>query len=100
MKLKFVIVSFLFLTFSANPANSIVNGSPAVGADYVVTMIIENNLQSSFCTGAYLRPRVVVTAAHCVIKDGARAPELRFPLENWSVSQPGVDALTPAARSS
>ena len=100
MKLKFVIVSFLFSTISMNPANSIVNGSPAVGADYVVTMIIENNLQSSFCTGAYLRPRVVVTAAHCVIKDGARAPELRFPLENWSVSQPGVDVLTPAARSS
>ena len=100
MKLKFVIATFLFLTISISPANSIVNGSPAVGSDYVVTMLIGKDRPYSFCTGAYLRPRVVVTAAHCVIKDGGRAPELRFPLDDWYVSQPGIDWSTPEAKSS
>lgn len=97
VKLKFVIVTFLFLTISISPAHSIVNGSPAVGADYVVTMLTGNNARP-YCTGAYLRPRVVVTAAHCVTKSGARAPELIFPLEDWYVSQPGIDVLTPEAK--
>jgi hypothetical protein len=100
VKLKFVIATFLFLTISISPANSIVNGSPAVGSDYVVTMLIGKDRPYSFCTGAYLRPRVVVTAAHCVIKDGGRAPELRFPLDDWYVSQPGIDWSTPEAKSS
>ena len=100
MKLKFAIATLLFLTTSISPANSIVNGSPAVGSDYVVTMLIGKDRPYSFCTGAYLRPRVVVTAAHCVIKDGGRAPELRFPLDDWYVSQPGIDWSTPEAKSS
>ncbi len=98
MNLKFVITAF-FLAISISPAHSIVNGSPAVGADYVVTMLTGNNARP-YCTGAYLRPRVVVTAAHCVIKSGARTPELKFPLEDWYVSQPGIDVLTPEAKSS
>jgi len=100
VRLKYVIVTFLFLTISISPANSIVNGSPAVGSDYVVTMFIGKDKPYSFCTGAYLRSRVVVTAAHCVIKDGGRAPELRFPLDDWYVSQPGIDWSTPEAKSS
>jgi hypothetical protein len=35
-----------------------------------------------------------------VIKDGGRAPELRFPLDDWYVSQPGIDWSTPEAKSS
>jgi secreted trypsin-like serine protease len=99
MNLKFVITAFFFLAISISPAHSIVNGSPAVGADYVVTMLTGNNARP-YCTGAYLRPRVVVTAAHCVIKSGARTPELKFPLEDWYVSQPGIDVLTPESKSS
>lgn len=99
VKLKFVIVTFLYLMISVSPAHSIVNGSPAVGSDYVVTMLTGNNSRP-WCTGAYLRPLVVVTAAHCVTKSGARTPELIFPLEDWYVSQPGIDVLSSEAKSS
>jgi hypothetical protein len=35
-----------------------------------------------------------VTAAHCVIRQGARAPELTRPIQDWYVSQPGIDWLS------
>ena len=100
VKLKAALGAFIFLIISTTPANSIINGTASVGADYVVTMLFGEEKPSSHCTGAYLRPRVVVTAAHCVIKQGARAPELVKPIEDWYVSQPGVDWLTPETRSS
>ena len=100
MKFKVAALTFILLAAPLTPANSIVNGTPAAGSDYVVTMLIGKDRPYSFCTGAYLRPRVVVTAAHCVIKDGGRAPELRFPLDDWYVSQPGIDWSTPEAKSS
>jgi vacuolar-type H+-ATPase subunit H len=100
MKLKVFVATVLTLILSASPANSIINGSSAVGADYVVTMLFNDATPGSHCTGAYLRPRVVVTAAHCVIKQGGRAPELTRPIEDWYVSQPGIDWMTPDARTS
>ena len=100
MKLKFVIATFLFLTISISPANSIINGTPAVGSDFVVTMLFGDEKPTSHCTGAYLRPRVVVTAAHCVIAQGARAPQLTRPIEDWYVSQPGVDWQSAGTKSS
>ena len=100
MKLKFFFTTFLFLMISISPANSIINGTPAVGSDFVVTMLFGDEKPTSHCTGAYLRPRVVVTAAHCVIAQGARAPQLTRPIEDWYVSQPGVDWQSAGAKSS
>lgn len=91
VKLKITLLAWAFLLITISPANSLIHGTPVVGADYVVTMLFGNEKPSSHCTGAYLRPRVVVTAAHCVIKAGARAPELTRPIDDWYVSQPGVD---------
>lgn len=91
MKIRTAALICAFLFTSVTPANSILNGKPAVGSDFVVTMLFGDEKPSSHCTGAYLRPRVVVTAAHCVIKQGARAPELTRPIEDWYVSQMGID---------
>ena len=100
MKFRVVVATLLILLSSVSPASSILNGSTAVGSEYVVTMLFGDDKVSSHCTGAYLRPRVVVTAAHCVIKQGGRAPELTRPIGDWYVSQPGIDWTTPEARTS
>jgi hypothetical protein len=100
MKFRVLAATLLILLSSVSPASSILNGSTAVGSEYVVTMLFGDDKASSHCTGAYLRPRVVVTAAHCVIKQGARAPELTRPISDWYVSQPGIEWTTPEARTS
>jgi secreted trypsin-like serine protease len=99
MKIKVAALVFVFLVVPLTPANSIINGTPAVGSDYVVTMLFGDEKTSSHCTGAYLRPRIVVTAAHCVIRQGARAPELTRPIQDWYVSQPGIDWLASDTKS-
>jgi secreted trypsin-like serine protease len=90
VKYKVVALACILLFISVTPASSIINGKASVGSDYVVTMLFGDE-KSSHCTGAYLRPRVVVTAAHCVIKAGSRTPELTRPIQDWYVLQPGID---------
>ena len=98
MKIRVAAVAILLLIVSIAPANSIVNGSPAVGSSYVVAMLTGEGEPQAGCTGAYLRPRVVVTAAHCVIKAEGRAPELNKSIDQFYVSQPGIDLKSPAAK--
>ena len=97
MKLKVALVALVILISTMSPANSIVNGSSAVGSNFVVALIGEGAPEAG-CTGAHLRPRVVVTAAHCVIKAGGRAPDLNRPLIQFYVSQPGIDLKSPTAK--
>ncbi len=93
MKRFFVSLALIFgqLVALLPTANGIVNGKEVIGSDYVVTLLPNGKSGDGFCTGAYFSERVVVTAAHCVIKDQARAPELRFSLDNFYVAQPGIN---------
>ena len=100
MKFKIAGLALILTVIPVTPANSIINATPAVGSDYVVTMLFGDEKPSSHCTGAYFRPRIVVTAAHCVIAQGARAPQLTRPIEDWYVSQPGIDWQSSGTKSS
>jgi hypothetical protein len=100
VKFKVAAATLLILISYISPVNAIVNGTSAVGSNYVVTMLFGDEKPQGYCTGAYFQPRVVVIAAHCVIKSGARAPELQRPLADFHVSQPGIDWQTPEARTS
>lgn len=91
---RFVALCILFIVLLGNSspiANGIVNGKEVIGSDYVVTLLPNGKNGEGFCSGVYFSQRVVVTAAHCVIQDQARAPELRFALDNFYVAQAGIN---------
>lgn len=98
MFLRLCLALVLLTTLLTTPARAIINGSIAVGSDYVVTILVGDTNPQGYCTGAYLRPRVVVTAAHCVIKAGAKAPEPAISADSFFVSQAGIDWTTPEAK--
>ena len=81
------------------PVKAIINGQEVVGANYVVTLLPFGKYGEGICSGGYFSERVVVTAAHCVIKDQGKAPELKFPLANFYVSQTGINWRNTASKS-
>jgi hypothetical protein len=93
MKRFFVSLALIVGLLVAIPpiANGIVNGKEIIGSDYVVTLLPFGKNGDGFCTGVYFSKRVVVTAAHCVIRDQGRSPELRFSLDNFYVAQTGIN---------
>jgi len=103
--MKAVLKSTLSLIFfinviiwiNAGPAVGIVNGSDATGNASVVTLFAGENSTSGYCTGVYFQDYAIVTAAHCIVADDGRGSEFRYPVEQWYVSQPGVNWKTPEA---
>ena len=66
-----VAVFALFMGLLGSPANAIVGGSDATGSGFVVAVRVDlpGNLQTA-CTGGLWKPKIVVTAAHCVVAEG------------------------------
>ena len=98
---RFVTLFLLHIVLLGNSspiAHGIVNGKEVIGANYVVTLLPNGKNGEGFCTGVYFSERVVVTAAHCVIKDQARAPELRYSLDNFYVAQTGINWKNPLSK--
>jgi hypothetical protein len=91
LKIKLLVLALSLGVFALPPASAIVNGKEVIGSDFVVTLLPSGKNGEGFCTGVYFSERVVVTAAHCVIKDQGKAPELKFPIDNFYVSQPGIN---------
>lgn len=72
-------------------ASAVYDGRPASGSPLVLTLLTSKDIRTSFCSMALLTERIVVTAAHCVIKDQGVAPNLRWDISDIYVSQPGAD---------
>ena len=74
-----------FLLFNSNSAKAIMNGMEANKyANGVVALSSLPSYESAYCSGAYLQPYIVVTAAHCVVDDAGN------PLKEIYVSFPGA----------
>ena len=71
--------------------HAIINGVPSEGSNFVVALVDNASTPSAFCTGAYLAPKVVITAAHCVIKRGEKTPSLNIPIGRLAVSEIGAN---------
>ena len=67
----FIAIFTLFIGLISTPANAVVGGADATGSGFVVAVRVDlpGDLQTA-CTGGLWKPRIVVTAAHCVVAEG------------------------------
>ena len=91
MKIALFLVILLTNLLTPTDAHAIINGVPSEGSNFVVAVVDNASATSSYCTGAYLAPKVVITAAHCVIKQGEKAPSLNIPIGRLAVSEIGAN---------
>lgn len=91
-KRAIAILNGLVLTLLPSaPVHAVYGGTEVKGSQLVLTLLTSKNSRTSFCSMSMLTERIVVTAAHCVIKDQGAAPELRWNISDIYVSQPGAD---------
>ena len=67
----FIAIFTLFIGLISTPANAVVGGTDATGSGFVVAVRVDlpGDLQTA-CTGGLWKPKIVVTAAHCVVAEG------------------------------
>ena len=75
---------------SAAPAREpgVIGGEPALGFPGVVAMAVFDGKKWNVCTAALIRPRVLMTAAHCLTKEGSSES-----VERVRVFRPGAKAV-------
>ena len=87
----FIAILSLFIGLISIPANAVVGGSDATGSGFVVAVRVDlpGDLQTA-CTGGLWKPKIVVTAAHCVVAEGtttvANASEVHVYAQGVNVS--------------
>ena len=66
-----VAIFALFIGLLGSPANAVVGGTDATGSGFVVAVRVDlpGDLQTA-CTGGLWKPKIVITAAHCVVAEG------------------------------
>jgi len=67
----FIAIFTLFIGLISTPANAVVGGADATGSGFVVAVRVDlpGDLQTA-CTGGLWKPKIVVTAAHCMVAEG------------------------------
>ena len=62
----------LLIGLFATPSSAVVGGADATGSGFVVAIRIDlgGNMQTA-CTGGLWKPKIVITAAHCVVAEGS-----------------------------
>ena len=67
-----IAISSLFVSLFSTSANAVVGGADATGSGFVVAVRVDlpGDLQTA-CTGGLWKPKIVVTAAHCVVAEGS-----------------------------
>jgi secreted trypsin-like serine protease len=87
----FISIFALFIGLFSTPANAVVGGADATGSGFVVAVRVDlpGDLQTA-CTGGLWKPKIVVTAAHCVVAEGtttvANASEVHVYAQGANVS--------------
>ena len=81
-KLLVALSSLFFLISEQSPVSAIYNGTSALGSNYVLKIRIGN----SYCSAAPLDKYLVVTAAHCVVRNGVAVDP-----KTILIYPPGVD---------
>jgi len=88
---SFIAIFSLFMGLFPIPASAVVGGSDATGSGFVVAVRVDlpGDLQTA-CTGGLWKPKIVVTAAHCVVAEGtttvANASEVHVYAQGVNVS--------------
>ena len=82
----------LFIGLFQAPANAVVGGTDATGSGFVVAIRVDlgGNLQTA-CTGGLWKPKIVITAAHCVVEEGTSNVS---PASNVNVYSQGANLST------
>lgn len=86
-----ILIGLMATLLPSAPASAVYGGTEVTGSPLVLTLLTSKSSRTSFCSMSMLTERIVVTAAHCVIKDQGAAPELRWNISDIYVSQPGAD---------
>ena len=86
-----ILIGLMATLLPSAPSSAVYGGTEVTGSPLVLTLLTSKSSRTSFCSMSMLTERIVVTAAHCVIKDQGAAPELRWNISDIYVSQPGAD---------